>query len=266
MVSCPEIDGRIFRSIATHVPDIEAIHIDRVSTVNDINVRYVGKLHNLSTLKLCIYHYACMGDYEPDATFIPLILCEIQAANILLQHLHLYCVAEDCKVIDNIVDAIVKINWLKTLLINGFKRLTESHVLSICKQLKELSKLDLRQNRIAMTADFLFDIVKYAQKLQSLQHFEESMYYDAWLCSKYRVAKYIPHLPYHMLRPECIKTYLKMVQMAVQQKRPRLLIKLDRSNIIAVNISEKLIRKYSYAISIVFFKEFDRAFRSIHDP
>lgn len=265
LVSCPEIDGRIFRSIAIHVPDIEAIHIDRVSTVNDINVRYVGQLHSLSTLKLAIHGVGLMGNYRPDDTFIPLILCEIQAANIPLQHLHLFCMKENCKMIDNIVDTIMKINLLKTLWIIGFDRLTESHVLSICKQLKELSELDLRENKIVMTADFLFDIVKYAQKLQSLQYFEDSWFYKEWLRSKYRVARFIPHLPYHIMRPDCIKTYLKMLQMAIQRKRPRLLIKLDRFNVIAANLPEKLIRKYSYVISVVFFDKFEQTRRSIQD-
>lgn len=153
---------------------------------------------------------------------------------------------------DNIVDEIVKIELLKTLWINRFWQLTESHVLSICKQLKELSELDLRCNEIAMTSDFLLEIITYAQKLQSLQYFERSHFYEDWLIGKYYVASQIKHWPYHMLRTDGIKAYLRMVQMAIQQKRPRVLIKLDRYNMIAVNIPEKIFRKYSDTISLVF--------------
>lgn len=92
LLCCPDIDGRIFHSIATHVPDIEAIHIDCISALNDSNLKYVGKLHSLSTLKLRVCNNKCMDEFvAADETLIPLILYEIRAANIPLQHLHLFC-------------------------------------------------------------------------------------------------------------------------------------------------------------------------------
>lgn len=89
-VTCPSIDGSYFMSISIRVPQIEELEIDRVSTMNDSDLQYIGQLNNPNTLRL--YNdmdLNCEDNiYSLDQTFMPRILDKIHAANIPLQHLY----------------------------------------------------------------------------------------------------------------------------------------------------------------------------------
>lgn len=177
LVDCPNIHGNIFKSIATHVPDIEAIEIDKINTLDNSTLKYCGKLNCLSTLKLCT-----MGHRRAsiDQTFITSILYEIQEARIALQHLHVYVGEgiERFERTEQLVDAISKLQTLKTLWLLKIPRLKVSHIFGICEQLLHLSDLRLQHNQIMMTADDLLEIISKAQKLQSLRYTEEKYLFE----------------------------------------------------------------------------------------
>lgn len=176
LVNCPNIHGNIFKSIATHVPNIEAIEIDRVNTLNDSTLKYCGKLNCLSTLKLCTMGFDRRTPI--DQNFIPSILNEIQEARIALQHLHVYVGDEMFERTEQLVDAISKLRTLKTLWLLQIPRLKVSHIFGICEQLLQLSDLRLQRNKIMMTADDLLQIIKKAQKLQSLRYTEGMHFFE----------------------------------------------------------------------------------------
>lgn len=177
LVNCPSIHGNIFQSLATHVPAIEAIEIDRLFTLNDSTLKYCGKLNCLSTLKLCTMGYWISAPI--DHTFILSLLYEIQEARIALQHLHVLNESEqNFERTEQLVDAISRLQTLKTLWLLQIPRLKVSHVFGICEQLTQLSELRLQHNKIMMTADDLLGIIKKAQKLQSLRYTETNTFFE----------------------------------------------------------------------------------------
>lgn len=177
---CQKIDGGIFQSIAKYVPDIEAIQIDRINTMADSNVKYVGKLNTLSTLKLCTYRVGKMNRYPVENAFMHLyILNEIHAADIPLQHLHvLGGDHEKFHNIDQLINVISKLKSLKTLWLLRVAEMKISNIFGLCQQLEELAELNLQRNEVIMTANDLLEITKYAQK-KSLQYFEDKRVFDA---------------------------------------------------------------------------------------
>lgn len=78
--------------MATHVPDIEAIHIGttRITYENERNLESLGKLKRLNTLKL----YNRLEGYLSHRvfrTFVTSVLHVIDEYNVPLQHLHVHC-------------------------------------------------------------------------------------------------------------------------------------------------------------------------------
>lgn len=178
LVNCPNVDGSIFRSIATHVPDIEGIQINRVSTINDTNLKYCGTLNNLNTLKLCFSNYIHYNHYPPDDSFIPSILYEITAGNIPLQQLHMLGLRQlRYERFDQLFATISKVKTLQTLWIIYFPGLKTSHILDVCKNLKQLKELKLDENEIKLSSGDLLKLVKNAEQLQSL-HYSESLIWN----------------------------------------------------------------------------------------
>lgn len=175
--NCKNIDSNIFHSIATHTPHIDTIHIDAVTrATDDSNLKYVGKLKSLKTLKLDLSEV-----YVPivDQAFMPAILNEIYVANITLQRLHIRCRCASKLYTDQLIGAISRLKTLTSLWLIDVPDLKLSHILGICKQLKGLTELVLAQNGITMTADDLLEIIKCTQNMQSLQYFEHKHVFDA---------------------------------------------------------------------------------------
>lgn len=156
LIACPNIDGSIFQSIATHVQRIEAMQIDSIA---DGNFTHFGQLNSLSTLKLWNYDVQLQridGSYP--VAVIPSILYEIHTANIPLQHLRLGDIVGHFFETEQLIDAISKLKTLKTLFLMQF-RLETSHILHICKQLQELPELILDANELRMTPDDLIELI-----------------------------------------------------------------------------------------------------------
>lgn len=180
LVNCSSIRGNIFQSIATHVPHIEAMEIDRVFKFNDSNLKYCGQFNCLNTLKLCTMGYKKCRPL--DHAFIPSILHEIHVAKIALKHLHVYAAKniddKNFERTEEVIDAILKLKTLESLWLLQVPELRTSHILDICKQLSELSNLKLECNELMMSEEVLLEIVKTAHKLQSLQYFDFKYIFD----------------------------------------------------------------------------------------
>lgn len=302
VVNCPSINGNFIRSIAMHVPRVETIEIDRIFKLNDTVLKYCGKLNCLSTLKLCTYDNENRSILI-DQTFMTTILHEMHVAKIALQHLHVKrCGAQEFERTEQLVDAISEFKGLKTLWLIRLK-LKMSHILRICEQLRELLELKLVCNEIVMPADGLLQMIKYAQKLQSLYYFEiagvfrenklrtkmerleEAMRpgheYDRFLMTLcphpelpdsirvlqgWRILlidkrlKALYNAFVESLVPDegplCIDAYPKIAQIIGQRREnARLLIELDPSNPMAINIPKHLIEKYDDVLTLVCEKQ-----------
>lgn len=203
LVNCPNIHGTIFQSIVTHVPGIETMEIDRVSTIIDRNTfKYCGKLNCLNTLKLCTYGYKFENCPPVHHAFIPSILYEIHAAKIALQHLYVYGAGSEgeqsFKMTEELVDAISKFKTMKTLWLLKAGKLKMSHILGICGELRELLNLKLQRNEIIITADDLLKIIINLPKLQSLHYHEENNVFG-----KYKAATLAKNLRYRSFEDRC---------------------------------------------------------------
>lgn len=167
LIDCQNVDGRIFQLIAKHVPTIETIQIDTVKNVNDTHLKYFGKLKYLNTLKLCTF--TC--DTPMNGTFMLSILHEIHKAEIPLQDLQVLCLENiTFQLTEQLIESISKLKVLKILRLGCIPKLNFSHILGICKQLKELSELHLLENGLKMSANELLEIIKYAEKLKLLRY------------------------------------------------------------------------------------------------
>lgn len=267
----------IFRSIFTHVPHIEGIQMDGYCT-NDSTIKYVGKFNNLNTL--IPHRTPCHATIHEFCALMSSVLNEIHLSNIPLEHLHLCAsyydyhapIKPELRTAEQLINDISKLKTLKTLWLCGLEDLKMSHILGLCKNLKVLSELFLQNNRIAMSAKDILEIIKYGQNLQLLSGIEtwRSYYYErnvrelAEIGKRYTEPKYgcgmeaaIKTLEHSRLGlpdkvPECIDAYMEMMQIVGQRRdRTRLLIRTDHYNSIAVNTPKKLIRKYSDILTLV---------------
>lgn len=223
---CRNVDGSIFEFFAKYTPKIEAIQIDCVSTTNCRNLKYFGMLKSIKRLKLC----STRSDIPTDQTFIPSLLNEIHLAHIQLQHLHVQLVEnKNFMTTEQLVEAISKLRRLKTLHLGCIPNLKFSHIIDLCKQLVQLAKLNLQENRIVMYPDDLLELMKCATELTSLRYSDcgplrcigKSMNDNKYKSKSFRkdeIKRYVD-------------TYMKMVQI-VGQRRPKkhFLIELNSEN------------------------------------
>lgn len=266
-VHCQNIDGSIFQSIAKYVPDIEAIQMDRFSKMDNNNVKCVGKLESLTTLKLC--------SYSVDNAFMQNVLNEIHAGDIPLQQLHVLGSGHrKFRNVDQLINVISKLKRLKTLWLLGMPGLQISHIFGLCQQLEELSEINLQRNEVMMSANDLIIITKYAQKLQLLQYFEDKQVFDAHKqCevnkirrSNSEVKENIGDKTIHVFEhfklimasikkkedqqltnvlPGFTEDFVKLVEIVSERREKRcFLIKLNHYNPIAASIPLDLAEKY----------------------
>lgn len=180
LVNCPYIDGSIFQSIALHVPQMEAIQIDRDSAINDGSHFSIGQFKNLSTLKLL----ASCGKKDNIDKFMPSILNKLHAAEIALQHLHVGGIRA-FQGAARLVDAISKFKTLKTLWMFCVPELEKAHIIGMCKSLEELLDLNLQYSEVMMHSDDLIELINYAQKLQVLEYFEREDIFADYKCREH---------------------------------------------------------------------------------
>lgn len=245
LLNCSNVDGSVFQSIATHAPDVEIMEIDRVSTIDDINLRHIGKFNCLHTLKLYTYSWPSVNPV--DHSFMPSILQEIHASNIPLRQLQIRgCGTELFKRTDQLVDAILKIETLEDLCFIRFGTLKISHIHNICKQVKLLSSLTLCNTYVFISAGDLLAMIKYAPKLKSLHYLEGP--------------RTLRNAPFRWRKPdeipECIDEYMKMVEIVGQRReRQHLLIELTPWNPILKMLPEDITRKFKHILTIAVAKE-----------
>lgn len=275
LIGCRKIDVGCFKSMATHVPDIEAIHIGttRITYGNEQNLESLGKLKRLNTLKL----YNSLEGYlshRVSRTFVTSVLHVIDEYNVPLQHLHVHCDSRFERT-EQVVDAILKLKTLRTLSLTDIPRLKMAHILRICKHLGELSELQLQRIEFVISAEDLLEIIKCAPKLQSLYYFVSAAVWDVFKTARSRESNsnvrkkarvgaaktlrfdhiqrkwtYEP-LPVELPGQIDLDAFMKMMRIVRQRKeKARLLIKHDPHITIAANITKGLTRKYNDTLTL----------------
>lgn len=162
LILCPNLDDRIFQSIAEHLPRIEKLHIRHVQPTDGTNAKYLSQLHNLKSL----FIRNVFGD--EDHAGAGLKIWEIDFANLPLEYLGIQSF-HLCVKSDRFILAISQLKNLKYLDIDFMYGLTVSHILDICKQHSELTKLGLVGNtNLVLSVDDLLAIVQNAEKLEYL--------------------------------------------------------------------------------------------------
>lgn len=239
LIGCKNLDSSYFKSLATYVPNIEGIQIDGLSKVNGTNLKYLSKFNCLHTLKLFHDYKQSDRPVAPD-TFMLSVLNEIHASNVRLQHLHVVCLREFTST-EQLVDTIVKFKTLKDVWLVGVPSLEISHILRICKELDELSDLQLNGLKFIMTATDLLEIIKCAPKLQSLQY---ACSHSTTASVGLKRAKEVGGID--------LDAYMKMVEFVGKRKEKiRLSIQHDDKFPHAANVTPRLTSKYNHLLILV---------------
>lgn len=147
VIDCKGIDGAIFEPMAKYTSRIETVQID---VIDATYLKHFGKLKDLHALKICTSKGSATNNV------LPLLLNEVSAAKIQLQQLHvLFIGSENFTNTEQLVEAICELKGLAVLELSVVPNLKCSHILDLCKQLKQLSELSLRDNGLVLSADNL---------------------------------------------------------------------------------------------------------------
>lgn len=153
--SCYTLDDSILQTIAMYAPQIEIFEF-RTDNNQEYkgNIKYFRQLREMKSLNLEIY---C------DPQYIQATVYEIGLANIRLESLDLALFQNTRQ----FIEGISKIPTLKTLRLSDVYDLRASHLIEICKQLKELTEIQIDCTDFKMTVDELLNLIQNAKKLQS---------------------------------------------------------------------------------------------------
>lgn len=156
------LDASIFHWIFKYVPGIERISFGANSVVNRNSIKYFGQLRALKSLTIHVspdhsYHL-CMQ-----------VLNEIASANIGLEFLGLagFDLRNNTQ---RFIEGILKFQTLKTLQLMHVRKLTTLHLIEICKQLKDLSEIQLFGIDLGLTEENLLQLIQNAEKLQKFEY------------------------------------------------------------------------------------------------
>lgn len=225
IVNCRNIDDRIWQSIATHVPLIEAIRFNQCIPTNVCNVKHLNQLTRLRSLDLST-------SLKDSADYLTSAVCVVGAAQIAIEKLNLSKV-DFSKGSAQFVDGISKLKHLKSLRIDKTTGLAAPDICKICKSLSQLTKINLIGNELSLTFDNLLEMIRYLDKLETL-FFLKSRFMD----KDERI---------------CIDAdaYTRLVQ-AVGQRRERnhLLLCVSRPHYTAI-IPTELIKRHKDSLTLI---------------
>lgn len=159
ILCCRSIDDSIYRTIAKCVPGFEKVNFCTKRGVSQSTAKYFGQMHELKSLSLSVYS---------DEPYMQAIIHQIGSANIALEHLYLDFFDMNYKSAQ-FVKRMAKLRQLKKLQFGFVKNMEASHLIQICMHMKELSKIELIEIDIQMTATDLLNIIRNAEKLQLFQ-------------------------------------------------------------------------------------------------
>lgn len=161
---CKVLADGIFQLIADFVPGIEAIDFRTANRTNERTIKYFGQLHALKSLTL--------GTIRDDS-YVQSVIHELASENILVESLHLTDFNLRYKT-QLFIEGISKMKNLKTLRLHKVTNFTATHLIEICKDLKELSEIFLGEIDLKITED---DLLKFIRNAERLQIFEFDYYH-----------------------------------------------------------------------------------------
>lgn len=156
ILCCRSIDDSIFQTIAKCVPGFEKVNFCTKRGISQSTTKYFGQMREMKSLSLSVYS---------DEPYMQAIIHKIGSANIALEHLYLDFFDMSYKSAQ-FVKRLVKLQHLKKLQFGFVQNMEASHLIQICKHMKELSKIELIEIDIEMTANDLLNIIRNAEKLQ----------------------------------------------------------------------------------------------------
>lgn len=167
-VRCSNLNDHIFQSIVNHVPGIESIRMDE-AILNGPAIKCVGKLRKLKSLELTT-------EKQDYFAYFSSILREIREADIPLENLDLFLFGDfgphtHPPNTGRFIDEICKLKTLKVLRLHRIIKITQSHIINICRSLSELTEFCYAEPEYRahyMTSELVLEIVKNAENLQSL--------------------------------------------------------------------------------------------------
>lgn len=157
--NAPFEDG-ILQSIK-YAPGIEEIDLVTYSEyiTHGYNAEYLGQLRELKSLEI----------HAKDKQYVVSAIHEIAKAKIALEYLRLG--QFDLRpVVPQFIEQISRLENLKTLRCSFIKNMRASHVIEICKKLKELSEIDILAIDLKMNADSLLELIRHAKKLKKFEY------------------------------------------------------------------------------------------------
>lgn len=154
---CNRLDDSILRSLAKYVPGIEKLDFCTKRFTMQSHIKYVGQLRKLKSLSLTVYY---------DGPYMQAIIHKIGSTNIALEHLDLIRFDFSYKS-GQFVNRVAKLQHLKTLKLSWIENMKASHLIAICKSLKQLEEVELdAMSNFEMTVDDLLELIKNSEKLQ----------------------------------------------------------------------------------------------------
>lgn len=155
MVSCQKLDDNIFQSIARYVPEIVEMRFETAYKTNISSIEYLGRLRAMKAIAM---------EVKYDRSYIPSAVDKMSGANIALESLEL----SEFDNSQRFMEGISRLEKLKSLQLYYVGKFTSTHLIDICKHLKELSELGLFGTDLKMTKD---DLIKFIQNAQQLRNF-----------------------------------------------------------------------------------------------
>lgn len=222
------VDDDIFQIIAEHASQIEFLSVgllDRRDSRNS-NLLYLRQLKRLQTFKLMISPSIGWSTY-----YMAWSLNNISGANIPLKKLQLAYADFSLYARNEIITEIKKFKQLQVLDLLKVKGLTEPLIADACKNLPELSKLDVKMD-FTPTRECILEIIGNANKLASLKIviIEPE---DSKICID-------------------VKTYMEMVNILEKRhEKTQLKVELD-THAYRLNVPFDLVRAHKDRLSISF--------------
>lgn len=218
--NCDEVNGNILRSIATHVPQIETVHIDFRSQKGGTfqeNQMYLCKMNKLKNL----------GVTSIGSSFAS-TLNKIAKAKVPLEYLQLETddVDDAPNRVTQYINGISELSKLKRLVLCYNMCLNATDVLQICGNLRELRELIILCVTPALSADHLVELIRNGEQLEKIFCSGRGDIMD-------------------------VDTYLQMVEILKRRRVMRhLTVYLWTLNTGSTNIPEEMIKKNAHILTL----------------
>lgn len=232
---CVNLDDSFLQSIVAHLPQLETLRWKTDSSPNEFNIQYFGRMTNLTSLELGVFHQSA-------ETYITRVIREISAARIPLEHLRVSI--REFRSPATFVYGIESLNTLKELEILCLRGLNAENILYMCEKLRELETLRLDGNCAALNLGNLLRLMGSGEKMINLHLMDVTPYFENEIY--------------------CIdtNTYLKFVEILQQRHEKKPFTLTFTTQAYAINVPKELIEKYQDVLTYriakrIYAKSFD---------